>query len=356
MGALCYRFGVMKAALTFFRSATFALTALLATPLLAIDDLYVGELPVQTEAGEPMPVSAVINQVLVRLTGEAGRDLVSELGLDTAAIEAMVLTREFRRIEVPEVDGSRMPLRTQRIEFDQTALNQRLEQAGIPRWGSERPNLLLWIVADQDGGADYLVEDDYLDHAIQRAAFRYGLNLIRPILDAGDRIEVSPSDVRGGFTDAALPAMRRYGAGGIIMLDLRSNQNFTTGRWTWRLGELERGFERSGADLAEVVDIGLSQIATALSRRLAVRAGQVSAQRLVVAGMSNTLHYAEVLKVLNDLTGVEAIRVLEADAQGVMFELVTSASGLESRIELSGLLEFERRDPASGALHYRLVW
>ncbi|MEM7054596.1 MAG: DUF2066 domain-containing protein [Pseudomonadota bacterium] len=344
--------GVMKA----FIASVFSLLMLLAASAQASDDLYVGELPVQTEKGEIVPVSDVLNQVLVRLTGEVGQDLVKRLVLEDSDIEAMVLTREFRQIEVPQADGRSRSLRMQRIEFDSRALNQRLEQFGLSRWGSERPNLLFWVVADQDGRASYLLEDAYIDYAIRRAAFRYGLNLIRPILDAGDQIEVSPSDIRGGFTDAALPAMRRYGAGGIIMLDLRSNQNFTTGRWAWRLGDLERGFERSGEDAAEVVDIGLSQIATALSRRLAVRAGQTSVQQLVVSGMSSPLHYAEVLNVLNGLTGVDSLRVLEADAQSIMFELVTNASGLESRIGLSGLLQFERRDPITGELHYRLVW
>ena len=349
---MCYLSAVIKV----FLSSLIIAFALLTESAGADSALYVGELPVQTETGERVPTRAVLNQVLVRLTGQIGSDLVAQMGLEPSQIEDIVLTRQFRQIAIPQPDGRLIEQRSQRIEFDATAVNRLIDQAGLPRWGRERPNMLLWIVVDRDGSADYLSEDAYIDHAIERAAFRYGLNLLRPILDARDRIEVSPSDVRGGFTDVALPAMRRYGASGIVMLDLRSHRNFMTGRWAWRLDELERAFERSGADPAEVIDLGLSRIAAALGNRYAVRAGPTGTQRVVVSGVANSLHYAEILEYLNSLTGIESLRVLSSGREGIEFELVTSTGELESRIALSDLLEFERRDPIAGTLYYRLVW
>ena len=349
---MCYLSAVIKA----FFSILIVSFALLAASAAADSALYTGELPVQTESGDRVPTAAVLNQVLVRLTGQTGVDLVARMQLGRDSIERMVLTRQFRQIAVPQPDGQSVEQRLQQIEFDAAAVNRLIDQAGLPRWGRERPNLLLWIVVDRNGSADYLADDAYIDHVVERAAFRYGLNLLRPILDAGDRIEVSPSDVRGGFTDVALPAMRRYGASGIVMLDLRSNRNFMTGRWAWRLDELERAFERSGADPAEVIDLGLSRIAAALGNRYAVRAGQTGTQRVVVSGISNSLHYAETLEYLNSLTGIESLRVLNGDRNGIEFELITNTGELQSRIALSDLLEFERRDPVAGTLYYRLVW
>ncbi|GEM_PF-857114 len=329
---------------------------LLPTSAQTSSGLYIGELPVENQFEQAVPVAAVLNQVLVRLTGRVGQNLVSELQLSNDLIEQMILTRQFSRVSVPDPEGRFIDVRMQRIEFDQQAVNQLLDRAGLARWGQERPQMLIWVTTDQAGSAEYLEQDSITEHALERAAFRYGLNLIRPILDAGDRIEVSPSDIRGGFTDAAENAKQRYGASGTIMLDLRQNPDFVTGRWSWKLDEMERAFERSGGDPAEVIDLGLGRIAAALSNRYAVLAGRPGQQRLVISGLSNEVQYAEITRYLNTLTGVESLRVNRAGPDFIEFELIASGSGLESRIALSDLLLFERSDPVTRALHYRLAW
>ncbi|MEM1081357.1 MAG: DUF2066 domain-containing protein [Pseudomonadota bacterium] len=330
-------------------------TGLSASDGVASASLYAGELPVQTEQGQAVPLAAVLNQVLVRLTGRVGQNLVSSLGLNEAEIRSMILTQEYRQLEVPNEQGGATSMRLQRIEFDQLAINQLLDHAGWPRWGQERPALLLWVVSDDAGGADYVTDDPVVNAALEQASFRYGLNLIQPILDAGDRIEVSPSDIRGGFTDASAAAMARYGASGVVMLDLRDNQNYLTGRWSWSLNNLDRAFERSGADEFEVVDLGLGRIAAAMASRFAVRAGQTDRQRLVISGISSELHYAEIVRYLNTLTGVRSLQVLRLEGEQVVFEIDSSGTGLDTRIALSDLLDLERRDPTTRTLYYRLT-
>ncbi|MDX1626530.1 MAG: DUF2066 domain-containing protein, partial [Wenzhouxiangellaceae bacterium] len=192
--------------------------------------------------------------------------------------------------------------------------------------------------------------------AADHAAFVYGLPVILPILDASDRIEVTPADVRGGFTGTAVPAARRYGADGIAMLDLRRNGPFWTGRWTWRLGEGEQTFQRSGADRAEVVELGLARIAESLASRFAVVPGERHVRRVVVTGIDRAAEFAEVRGRLGRLTGVEQVRVVAASADRIEFELATTAEGLRRRIDLAGGLAFVRHDLASGTLVYRLDW
>jgi hypothetical protein len=57
---------------------------------------------------------------------------------------------------------------------------------------------------------------------------------------------------------------------------------------------------------------------------------------------------------LGGLTGVQSLRLLEAEGNTLTFELDSSADGLQQRIELSGLLRFERHDLVSGTLYYAL--
>jgi hypothetical protein len=165
---------------------------------------------------------------------------------------------------------------------------------------------------------------------------------------------VTPSDIRGGFAGVADAARQRYGADGVILLDLRQGPQFWTGRWVWRLGEIEQSFSRSGATPNEVIELGLARIAGSLAARFAVRPDVEERRRVVVSGIDRPIHYAEVRGFLGGLTGVQSLRLLEAEGNTLTFELDSSADGLQQRIELSGLLRFERHDLVSGTLYYAL--
>jgi hypothetical protein len=322
----------------------------------AQDALYVGEAVVEPRSADARaPVLDALNQVLVRLSGSVGEDLVEQLGLDESEAAALALGRQFRRERVPRRDGPALDRRLLRVDFDAEAIDRLLEEAGYPRWGRERPAFLLWIVSDSGDGADYLRPDPVLADAIERLAFRYGIELTRPILDASDRLEVTPADVRGGFTTVADPALARYGVDGVIMLDLRRSRSFWTGRWTWRIGDDENAFQRSGSEPREVLALGLGRITEALAARFAVRPTGEDEQRLVVSGIDSVAQYLEVARFLDNLTGVDRVRPAGATADTVTFDLRVSTDGLRQRIALTGPLEFVRHDLSAGTLHYRFV-
>ena len=330
--------------------------ACLSGPVSAQQELYVGEaVVVDNRSDARAPILNALNQVLVRLTGRVGEDVVASLALDSDRASALALGRQFKRVQVPLAGGGVGEQRRLSVDFDPASVNRLIDESGMPRWGSERPALLLWIVDEGERGAEYLQQDRMLQHTIDELAFRYGIELTRPILDAGDRVEVTPADVRGGFTGVATAAMRRYGADGVIMLDLRPNRDFWTGRWAWRIGDRESAFERSGAERAEVVEAGLGRIAEALAARFAVRPSAGGQHRLVVEGIETTAHYNEVRDFLKALTGVESVRVVSASEAAMTFSVLASTDGLRQRIALTGPLEFLRHDLATDTLFYRFA-
>ncbi|MBS3743564.1 MAG: DUF2066 domain-containing protein [Wenzhouxiangellaceae bacterium] len=323
----------------------------------AQDRLYVGEAVIEEASAmrDRPPLLDALNQVLVRLTGQVGADLVATLEIDAERAGDLALGRQFRRVEVPGDDRGDREQRRLRVDFDPAAVNRLIEEAGLQRWGSERPEMLLWIVTEGRRGAEFLEQDRRLQHTIDELAFRYGIELTRPILDASDRVDVTPADVRGGFTGVAVDAMRRYGADGVIMLDLRPNRDFWTGRWAWRIADSESTFQRSGAARGEVLELGLGRIAESLAARFSVRPTANTAQRVVVSGIETPAHYNEVQRFLENLTGVESVRVLGAVGSAMTFSVRSSTDGLRQRIELTGPLEFQHHDLAAGALHYRFA-
>ncbi len=324
---------------------------------LAADDLYVGEAVVDpVPADQSPPLERALNQVVERLTGRVGGNPLQMLDLEPGQMQALALGREFRRVEIPVPESRSRLERRLRVEFDPPALNRLLDRSGLPRWGYERPDLLVWIVVEGNGGAEFMEPDAALEYLLSEAEFRHGFGLLLPILDGLDRVEVSPADVRGGFAGMVLPAMRRYGADGLIMLDLRQTPAFWTGRWTWRIGDQEQSFQRSGVDRAETIELGLARIAESLAVRFAVRAESDSLQRLAIAGIERPAHYREVRDFLEGLTGIESVRPIAATGQGLEFEVRSSVGGLRNRIDLTGPLEFVRHDLGRDVLHYRFTF
>ncbi|MFU8876852.1 MAG: DUF2066 domain-containing protein [Wenzhouxiangellaceae bacterium] len=323
-------------------------------PALAADLLYVGEAVVEPAVEDARsPIERALAQVMTRLTGSLASDPLDPLGLQPGQAETLALAREFRRVEVPLPDGRARVERRLRVEFDPPAVNRLLDRAGIARWGRERPDLLVWVVVEGETGAEFLVPDQVLEHRLREAEFRYGLSLLLPLLDGLDRVEVSPADVRGGFVGMAVPAMRRHGADGLVMLDLRESSSFWTGRWTWLVGGQEQSFERSAVDRLEAIELGLARIAESLAARFAVRAGSGSVQRLAISGISRPAQYHAVRRFLEGLTGIESVRLIAAGDAQLEFEVRSSVGGLRSRIELTGPLEFVRHDLATNVVHYQ---
>lgn len=322
---------------------------------LASDQLYTGQVPAGSSSdGADEPILAALNQVLVRISGRVGERLTGELGLGANDALNLALARQFIDVEVYDDFDSPRTERWLRVDFDSRSVNRLLEDAGIARWGRERPEMLLWVATDGARGATFLEEDVRVERALEAASFRYGLPLMRPILDASDRIEVAPADVRGGFTDEVESARRRYGADGVILLDLRESDQFWTGRWVWRLGDNEQAFERSGATRQEVVELGLARIAAGMSSRFAVRPEAPRRRQIVVSGVDRALHYAELKSFFERLTGVQNPRLVAASDSSLTFELESTANGLQQRMELLGLLRFEHHDIETGTLRYVL--
>lgn len=330
------------------------LSLLLAAPLAARDDLYRGEArDDQRGTSQRDGMLVALNQVLIRLTGKVGDDPVAEAALDRSAAEAFSIGREFVQVEVPRADGTVRRERRLQVVFDPAAVDQLIDEQGWPRWSGKRPVLLLWVAQQQDGSAEYADDDARLGYLIEEASARYGLELVRPILDGADRMEVQPVDIRGGFIDQSAAAVQRYGADGVVMLDLREDTGLASARWVWKLGQREQSFQMSGAGQAELVDLGLARVAAALAQRLAVVGDTTSQRRLVISGIEAVAHYIEVERFLSSLDGIESIRLAVADGDQLQFELVVRGGELRERIETAGPLVFENRQAMDGTLYYR---
>lgn len=337
---LCYLCAVMIRLLLIVLS----LTAGLAAQSLGAAPLYVGEVAVERQQGSAADRLSALDQVLARLTGRFDTSLVRELGLGAQDLDELVLSQQLAEYPVITPAGKREVGLRLEVEFDEPAINELLRRNQLPRWGRERPAVLLWMAIEDEMGTRF-VDSAYLEFLVREHARRVGLDLIRPLSDALDLAEVTLADVRGGFLGSAEASARRYGAGVIAMLDLRrrggsDDEVLWNARWRWRVEGQDAGINHSGEGLETLIGAGLQRLASRLAARYGVvdTDGALSRWLVSVEGIVDEVQYAEVLRHLDSLSVVEDVRVVSAGGREVVFEVVAGGERIETYLTLGGLL------------------
>lgn len=346
-------------ALNFLAPPARFLTGLVAF-LLAVQasasSLYVGEVALaEDEPVTPLVLVEALDQVLVRLTGPSDESPVATLGLSPDTIARLLQGQQRVRVETLDADGVPMIEPRLRVDFYPVAVDRLLADAGLKRLGRERPSILLWMTVDGEGATGWS-DDPVLAQTLAQQAERFGLDVIRPLRDALDLATVGPSDIRGGFLEAAEPSADRYQADIVAMLDLRRDEDVHAGRWFWRIDGRDSSLSLTGDSRARLIENGFGELLAALVERYGTVVGAADdvTERVVVEGIVDAVHYAEVLRYLSGLSLVEDLRVTRADEREVEFELSVTGSGLQDLIGLSRILTVEDRS-ADGRWILRLT-
>lgn len=337
-----------------------ALVLLLAAPLAAAS-LYTAEVAVEPDApGGTAEQLAALDLVLARLTGRFDYSLVAELGLEASDVNDLMLSRQLVRRDIVNEEGAPDESLRLQVEFDEPSINELLQRNELPRWGRERPAVLLWGVIEDQQGARF-IEDPRLEWVIRDQARRVGLEVVRPLRDAMDLSEISVQDVRGGFLGSAETSARRYDAGVIAMLDMRLTEPdpedpWWTARWRWRVERQDSGLNHSGVDPETLIRGGLKRLASALAVRYAAinLTGELKSWQVTVHGLIDEVQYAEVLRYIDNLSVVDDLRVISARDRQVTFEILAGGQDIETYLGLGGLLELQRRE-GERRLHFRLA-
>ena len=324
------------------------MAALLLLVHASASDLYVGEVALaDDEQVTPEVLLRALDQVLVRLTGRVDASPVASLGLVAGDVRPLLQGQQRVRVERLDADGQRETQVRLRADFYPAAVDRLLASARLEQLGRERPVILLWVVVEDEHGPDWS-NDPVLAQTIDEQARRFGLDVVRPLRDALDMASVRLSDVRGGFLEAAADSADRYQADIIAMLDLRhEDDEWYAGRWFWRMDGRDRSLSLTADAAAELIEGGFSALLAALVERYGSVAGEGdnARERVVVTGIVDSVHYAEVLNYLRGLSLVEDVRVVRAEQSQVEFDLTLTGRGLDDLIALSRILTVEDRAP-----------
>jgi hypothetical protein len=293
-----------------------------------------------------------LHEVLVRVTGNP--DQLSGQSGQALLANPQRFVEQFRYREAEEQDG--LPILW--VQFDGVALEREVRRNGLPFWGAERPDTLIWLAVD-DRGQRYLVSEHSSGpevQALRQTARSRGLPVTLPLMDLLDQSAVSFADVWGGFEQTLLAASERYRPQ--VILTGRLERATTAADWRGEWSLLKTGTGRQwtshARDLGTLVAEGLATSGEELAMRYALHSSGGSTRTLLVDGIIDLHAYAQVQAYLKSLTPVDELQVIRVADGSVEFSLQLNADerSLQQLITLGRRLEVVE-DPARWHFRYR---
>lgn len=353
-----------------------------------VSGLYEAEVPVksQGDAERNQALNTALVEVLIKVSGN--RNVTSIASLQPVLSHPMGLVQQFRYRELPKFEdretvqseGNRVEnpfTQVLRVSFDAQAINQALNDAGLPVWGRARPSTLLWL-AVEDGNERYLLGvDDHPDiqELIRQEAHRRGVPVMIPLMDLEDQANLRFTDVWGNFQDVIVDASSRYQPEAVLVGRLyRQFDGLWQARWSLYLkDDRQQQWEISGDESRDIITAGIDGSADILSSKFSKIISEVDSGdiMIMITDVNSLEDYARTMKYLRSLDAVTQLQIEEVSASTVMLMVgirsdrteLEQAIGFGSTLApVSSLNDTTDNDlmtpqtlAAAQTLHYRLL-
>ena len=311
-----------------------------------LDALFQAEVPAAGRTAEARreALTRALGQVLVRVTGD--ETVVGDPAVQPLLRDAGRYVVQYRFSEPPadprdeENSGPELLLWAQ---FDEVALARALREHGLPYWGRDRPDVLVWLAVDDHGNRFLVSEtsDDPLASALRESAQRRGLPVNLPLLDLQDQQAVHFSDLWGGFFGPVQRASERYRPQVVLIGRVGSAAAGWSGQWSLLGAGASSEWSVHGATPEEVVDRGVAEAVGLLATQYAMVDTTPGSRLLAVRGVTGLGDYARVQRYLASLSPVEQVQVALVGPDQVRFALRLNApeQNLLQLIRLGRVLE-----------------
>ena len=294
------------------------LVLLLALPAGARDvgDLYSARVPVPDRGAESLAAGAraALGRVLVKLTGNRAAASGPALGELGGSAAKLMLQYGFE----PDPVGGGVLLAA---HFDESALNGELERLGVPVWGKERPETVVWLVVDE--GARRLVSGDepgVEGEVVYARAGQRGLPALLPLMDIEESQHLLYAGDWQTLATTATALSTRYGTPATLVGHLvQSVPGLWEANWRVTVGEDSHDWRDEGDVLPLLLEAGVETLADALARRFADPAllGRDEVLAIRIVGLGSAADYARATTYLEALDTIADLFISEVSAAGV---------------------------------------
>lgn len=322
------------------------LTLLCAVPAMVVHAGQVADLYQADVAVEGDWQQTALKQVLVRVSGKS--DIVAGQELESEFKQASAYIKQFEAVR--HADGNRM-----RVLLDAVKINQLLQQHNIAVWGALRPDILVWLVQqDEDKRTFVRRSEQPLNAALLQSFGQAGLPLLLPLYDMDDLLTLSETDVWAGFWQQINQASVRYRPDVVVVaaVDRIEQGDGVVFRLNWQRQDNGRTFrdEITAKDESSL----MQSFAASLSSQLAQQyASLMSAQAgtdyvLEVQRLTDLAALVQVQKLLQQVVGVSEVTIVRYDSDSAHYKLSSniSAEGLMNALRFNPRLRVATEDNA----------
>lgn len=333
---------------TLYLLALFALLQTLSMPAKAakVEGLHSAAVRVSTQSVRERRSASqdALAEVFIRASGKATVVQNQAIQALLSRPDRFILSFGYQSLPADDEGGQQGFLLT--LDFDAVQINQSLRTAGLPVWGDNRPELLLWWAVEDEQGRRLVNSDNDINsvRTMQRHAKRRGIPTAWPLLDLQDRSLVKTSDVWGFYLDKMASASKRYGSQAVIIGRARQA---ATGRWFGRWFVLLNGqqyrLEGDGSDLnavmQEAMDFAADKIAEQYAEIKTTEGG--GELMLKVTDVNSLADYADLNNYLGGLSVVGQVTVKAVHQRTIWYalQLQSDVANFEQVIRLDRRLK-----------------
>ncbi|EJR3606168.1 DUF2066 domain-containing protein [Vibrio vulnificus] len=306
-------------------------------------DIYRTEVAIDStkDKGEELARQQAMKQVIVRASGY--QDSVD----NPVVIKALQSSARY----ISQLSyGKEGDVMTLKLLFNDAQIRSLLTQAQLPFWPTNRNNLLVWLVEEQNYDRKIVWEHSAsnVSDQLKQAARDRGLPLTLPVGDFDDITGIEVSDLWGGFAKPISLASGRYPVDGVLVIRAQGNS------LRWNLYDQSPGAiarsnvapvtgSANGGDAATQL---INAVADFYAKRSAVVVLGESSESVVVKflNINNAIDFFTLEKTLTSLNSVANLDVLEIKGNELMLRvhLLASQEAFEQEAtKLSKITKFD---------------
>ncbi len=235
-----------------------------------------------------------------------------------------------------------------KMNFDSASLMQILNRAQLPVWGSNRPNVMVWLVIE-GASRRFIVNSEsnpLLSELLENATKRRGVPITLPLMDLQDEQLISVSDIWGQFGDRITAASVRYSPDTVLSGRFyRDAKGLWQARWLLQTGKKRESINLKAEQLGLLFTKSANALAESLAAKYAVVAkpGKSGEYAFSVKGVESVGDYAQLNQYLGSLQVVQRVEItrMEGNTIGYRVALNGNSDQFLSVVRLDSFLKLD---------------
>ena len=318
-----------------------------------LNDLYQSSISVENQSAKirALALKSAMRSVLLKV---GGQEQVLDNPLIKQAIDKqgqfISQYRYFRQAEQLYINA----------QFDEGKINQLFQQAGLSLWGRLRPQILIWIL-DENNLSRTVVADsaaNVLPQMIRDFSSQRGLPMMLPLMDIEDANTIQLSDFWGRFSEQIKYQSSRYAADALLVIRISNSsliiqeqalngeqcvgllcQQSSSYVADWSLISDNQVFSQpyQGDNKQTLVQQILKDVADNIYQRYALSTSLNNDYIIDVANIDSLEAYVNVSQFLTQLSAIEQVTLVKAQGENYRFKLslIGSKQALKASLRLN---------------------